>query len=442
MLTSLLAPLRSRAITTNKWIAAHPPPGPFRAGFWRSPIRGPWLTSVFGAILLVGIPVMFLTGLLSYLSYNPWLPGNDGRHGSGVLTFIPFHWPASPSWGYRVTQGLHVTLGVVLVPVVLAKLWSVIPKLFVWPPAKSPAHALERLSLFLLVGGAVLTFATGLLNIQYWYRFPGSFYVLHFYAAWVFVASAAAHVALKIPLMRAAFRERRLREELRTDLAHTDVEPFTAGGLVSEHPSAPTISRRGALGLVGAGSLTALVMVGPQTVGGPVSRLGLLSPRGGYDPGGGPNDFQVNTTAAEAQITPALVGGLWRLEVLGGSGPVVLDRADLFAMEQHEAQLAIACVEGWSTGNQRWRGVRLRDLARLCGVADPGSVYVESLQDGGAFGRGRLAGNQIAAGDSMLALQVNGADLSMDHGFPARIIVPNNPGVRNTKWVTRMTFET
>jgi DMSO/TMAO reductase YedYZ molybdopterin-dependent catalytic subunit len=336
---------------------------------------------------------------------------------------------------------LHVTLGVVLVPVVLGKLWSVIPKLFVWPPAKSPAQALERLSLFLLVGGAVLTFATGLLNIQYWYRFPGSFYVLHFYAAWVFVVSAAAHVALKIPVMRAAFRERRIRDELRVGLAATTPEPYTPDGLVSARPAAPTISRRGALGLVGAGSLTAFALVAPQTVGGPVSRLGLLSPRGGYDPGDGPNDFQVNTTANEAGITPAEVGGLWRLEIAGGENPLVLDRAALFAMEQHEASLAIACVEGWSSGNQRWRGVRLRDLAALSGVPNPGSVYVESLQSGGAFGRGRLAGNQIAAGNSLLALQVNGADLSLDHGFPARIIVPNNPGVRNTKWVTRLTFE-
>jgi DMSO/TMAO reductase YedYZ molybdopterin-dependent catalytic subunit len=35
---------------------------------------------------------------------------------------------------------------------------------------------------------------------------------------------------------------------------------------------------------------------------------------------------------------------------------------------------------------------------------------------------------------------VNGEDLSLDHGFPARVIVPANPGVHNTKWVTLMTF--
>jgi dTDP-L-rhamnose 4-epimerase len=42
---------------------------------------------------------------------------------------------------------------VVLVPVLLGKLWSVIPKLFEWPPARSLAHALERLSLLMLVVG-------------------------------------------------------------------------------------------------------------------------------------------------------------------------------------------------------------------------------------------------------------------------------------------------
>ena len=33
--------------------AVTPPPGPFRPGFWRSPLRGPWLTAVLGSLLLV-----------------------------------------------------------------------------------------------------------------------------------------------------------------------------------------------------------------------------------------------------------------------------------------------------------------------------------------------------------------------------------------------------
>ena len=131
-----------------KVMSGPPPPGPFRQTFWRSPVRGPWLTSVFGLLLLASIPVMFMTGLLSYAAYNPDLsPVNDETPGKGLLGFYLFSWPTHPVWLYRLNQGVHVTLGLVLVPVLLFKLWSVLPKLFEWPPLRSPAHALERLSL-------------------------------------------------------------------------------------------------------------------------------------------------------------------------------------------------------------------------------------------------------------------------------------------------------
>jgi DMSO/TMAO reductase YedYZ molybdopterin-dependent catalytic subunit len=119
---------------------------------------------------------------------------------------------------------------------------------------------------------------------------------------------------------------------------------------------------------------------------------------------------------------------------------VVLRRADLLAMEQHTASLPIACVEGWSTEDQDWSGVRLRDLARLAGVTRPATVLVRSLQRGGAFSQAALSAEQIMDPDSLLALRVNGADLSPDHGYPARVIVPANPGVHNTKWVASLTF--
>ncbi|GAA3066371.1 hypothetical protein GCM10020254_07410 [Streptomyces goshikiensis] len=181
--------------------AAGPPPGPTRPGFWRSPLRGPWLTAVFGLVLLAGVTVLFVTGLLSYAAYNPDLaPRNDQTPDKGWLGFYLFTWPTSPYWLYRLTQGVHTVLGVVPVPVLLAKLWSVIPKLFEWPPVRSLSHGLERLSLLLLVGGAGFTFVTGILNIQLDYIFPGSFYVLHFYGAWVFIGAFVLHVTFRLPV--------------------------------------------------------------------------------------------------------------------------------------------------------------------------------------------------------------------------------------------------
>ena len=81
--------------------------------------------------------------------------------------------------------------------------------------------------------------------------------------------------------------------------------------------------------------------------------------------------------------------------------------------------------------------MRLAELARLAGAADAGEVLVESLQARGVLRRATLSGAQVRAADALLALRVNGADLTPDHGFPARIIVPALPGVHCTKWVER-----
>jgi DMSO/TMAO reductase YedYZ molybdopterin-dependent catalytic subunit len=420
-------------------LAASGPPGPFRPGFWRSSLRGPWLTSVFGLVLLFGITIDFVTGLLSYAAYNPGLGAlNDQTPDKGPLGFYLFTWPTHPYWLYRLNQGVHVTLGIALIPVLLAKLWSVIPRLFGWPPVASPAQALERLSLVLLVGGAIFEFATGVLNIQLDYIFPGSFYTLHFYGAWVFIAAFTAHVALRLRKMWRGLRGLSLRAVLRTGTAATEPEPPDEDGLVSAAPSTATVSRRGALALVGAGSLALLVTTAGQSIGGALRSTALLAPHN-REPGSGPNGFQINKSAAGVGITAADIGPDWRLEV-HGTHRLVFTRPELLALPQHSAALPIACVEGWSTQDQNWSGLRLAQLAALAGVADASSVLVESVQRGGPFSQVLLAGNQIRDPLSLLALHVNGAPLSPDHGYPARVIVPANPGVNNTKWVRSLTF--
>jgi DMSO/TMAO reductase YedYZ molybdopterin-dependent catalytic subunit len=415
-------------------LEGHPPPGVRRLNRFRSPLRGPWLTSVFGLVLLVALPIVILTGLLSYIAYAPQL-GQAIPADVGWLRLPAFAWPTRPSWLYRLTQGLHVGLGLVIIPVVLAKLWSVIPKLFVWPPARSIAQLLERLSLLMLVGGVLFEIVTGVLNIQYDYIFGFSFYDAHYFGAWVMIAGFLTHIALKIPRMVTGLRSMSLREVLRTNRSDTRPEPPDPDGLVAADPAEPTISRRGALALVGSGALLVGVLTAGQTLGGASRGAALLLPRGR-----GRGDFPVNKTAVAAGIAPESVGASWRLVLRGGPAEVVLDRAALAGMPQHQARLPIACVEGWSTV-QTWSGVRLAELARLAGVPGPRAARVDSLQRGGAFGTATLQANQVGDPDALLALRVNGADLSLDHGYPARIIVPALPGVHNTKWVASIAFE-
>lgn len=415
----------------------HPPPGAERLQRWRSPLRGLWLTSILGATLLIGLPIVIITGLLSYIAYGPQfgqaIPGDVGW-----LKLPTFDWPTDPSWLYRLNQGLHVGLGLILIPIVLAKLWSVIPRLFVWPPGRSIAQVLERVSLVMLVGGILFEIVTGVLNIQYDYIFGFSFYTAHYFGAWVFIAGFVVHIVIKIPRMWVGLRSMSMRDVLRTNRADTQPQPYEPDGLVSVDPAPPTMSRRGALALVGGGAILMAVLTAGQTVGGFTRQFALLLPRGRSN-GDGPNDFPINRTARSAGIAPESTGDSWRLSLTGGAQPVSLDRAALLAMPQHTARLPIACVEGWST-TETWTGVRLRDLAELAGVADPASAFVSSLERRGAFSRATLQANQVADEDALLALKVNDADLSPDHGFPARIIVPAMPGVHNTKWVASIEF--
>ncbi|MFJ8579846.1 molybdopterin-dependent oxidoreductase [Micromonospora sp. NPDC093277] len=416
------------------FLAEHPLPGVATVHRrWRSP----WLTAVYGAVLLVGLPLVFLTGLLDYLAYSPQF-GQAFPHDVGWLRLPPFDWPTRPSWLFRLTQGLHVGLGITLVPVVLAKLWSVLPKLFVWPPARSLAQLLERLSLLLLVGGILFEIATGLLDIQYAYLFGFDFYTAHYFGAWVFAAALVTHVALRFRRMLTALRSRSLPEELTTVRAATRSEPPDPDDLVTARPGPATMSRRGALALVGGLSLLLAAVTVGQHFNGPWRRTALLLPRG-RQPGAGPTGFPVNRTADAAGVGAADTGPGWRLTLHTDGRRVALDRAGLLAMAQHTVTLPIGCVEGWSTV-QTWTGVRLRDLAALAGAAGITAAHVRSLEKTGLFRQATLQANQVLDPDSLLALRVNGVDLSLDHGYPARVIVPALPGVHCTKWVAAIEF--
>ena len=405
------------------------PPGPFRPGFWKSPLRGPWMTAVLGSLLLVLVTVVALTGFLSHAAYQPDL-GRNALVGTDVPFTTFFDWPTGPSWLYALTQGLHVNLGLVAVPVLLAKLWSVIPRLFQWPPVRTPAEGIERVAIALLVSSTGFLFATGIANMQYWYVFRFDFVQAHYYAAVVFVAALAVHLVVKVPVALRAYRSRGVLAPLRAGLAETRPEPD--GDTVAADPDPPTVSRRGLLAAVGGGSLALLVANAGQSVGGPLRSVAFLAPR---REGG----FPVNKTAAGAKVTEAMVGADYRLVLRGGPSELMLTLDELRELPQATHTLTLGCVEGWST-RQVWTGVPLSELARLAGVDDASELTVGSLQPAGVLRQATLARNQIVDSRSLLALSVGGERLSRDHGYPARIIVPGLPGVHNTKWVGALEF--
>jgi hypothetical protein len=355
--------------------------------------------AILGIALGVAFGTCFVTGVLSHLIQEPpsW-----------------FVWTSRPAGLYRVTQSVHVATGLASIPLLFAKLWVVYPKLFAWPPFENVAHLLERVSLVPLIGGGLFELFSGVANINQWYPWPFNFRTAHFAVAWITIGALIVHIGAKWATTRSALSRGR-----------PPPEPGVKRDALDR--------RRFLVGVFGTSGLVTLLTVG-QTLR-PLERLVLLAPR---RPSVGPQGFAVNRSAVEAGVVEAARRPDFRLTVEGRvARSLRLSLDEVRALPQHEATLPIQCVEGWST-SQRWRGVRVRDLLEQAGADTDAEVRVESLQQRGAFASSDLNRWHAHDRDTLLALDVDGEPLHIDHGFPLRLIGPNRPGVMQTKWVTRL----
>ncbi len=376
-------------------VALRPP----REEDFRSTLRGPEVAARVGLWLGICFTVAFLTGVWSHLYQDQprW------------LTI-----PTRPVWLYRVTQGLHYLSGTAAVPLLLVKLYSVYPKLFAEVPwhrtRQLVLHLLERLSIAVLVASAIFQLATGVLNTTEWYPWSFSFRATHYAVAWVVIGSLLLHVAVKLPAIRSAF-----------------ARPV-GDGEVPGHG----LTRRGLVRTAFGASAIAVLAV----AGGTVPWLRTLSVFETHD-GTGPQDLPVTRSAKAAGVVSTALAPSYSLEVVHAGRTRRLSLDELHAMPQHSETLPIACVEGWSA-SARWTGVRLRDLLDLIGAPEGATAVVESLQPSGAFRRSEVRGNLARDPLTLVALHLNGAPLSIDHGYPCRLIAPNRPGVLQTKWISRI----
>jgi len=178
-------------------------------------------------------------------------------------------------------------------------------------------------------------------------------------------------------------------------------------------------------------SATALVALTAGQAFDVLAPVNLFAPR---VKGQGPQDLPVNRTAAQAGVKTSARDPGWTLRVRGAERTRSYTRDELAAMTPAEAVLPIACVEGWST-SARWRGVRLSDLLDAAGVARGSRIRLESLQQHGPYRATTMPPEYAWDPLTLVALEVNGETLDLDHGYPARIIAPGRPGVLQTKWL-------
>jgi DMSO/TMAO reductase YedYZ molybdopterin-dependent catalytic subunit len=128
----------------------------------------------------------------------------------------------------------------------------------------------------------------------------------------------------------------------------------------------------------------------------------------------------------------------WKLRITGMvDEPIELSFAELLEREVVEADITLTCVSneigGRLLGTARWLGVRLDDLlAEASPTADADQIVGRSVD-------GYTCGFPLAAldgRDALVAIGMNGEPLPLEHGYPARLIVPGLYGyVSATKWL-------
>ena len=425
-----------------------------------SPTRTARTATVLGRLLGLAFVVCLLTGLYSHFLQEPaaWM-----------------RFPTSPVWLYQVSQGVHITAGIACVPLLLGKLYAVFPQLFQTPLVRHPVQLLERASIALFVASSILQLVTGLLNTYQWYPWPFPFKQVHFALSFVIIGSLAVHIAVKLPLItrywrardsydaegrfvepsreldpaRAEFtaaRELRARQaapEPRRGQAAAAPQPTGLVGRVTrwidgardghDVPRASVVSRRAFFTGVGVATGGAVVLTAGQSF----AALAPLNAFGPRQAGLGPNDLPINRTAAAARVLETAMDPAWRLTVANGDRELSFSAADLEAMRQGDERLPIACVEGWSQ-TAAWRGVRLVDLMGAVGAPADARLKFTSLEEKGGY-RIMLMGPEYATDPTTLvALELNGSRLDIEHGYPARVIAPGRPGVLQTKWLSRI----
>jgi DMSO/TMAO reductase YedYZ molybdopterin-dependent catalytic subunit len=286
------------------------------------------------------------------------------------------------------------------------------------PLRANTADVLERVSLVPLVGGSIFMLFTGTANIARWYPWRFFFPRGHYWVAWVTIGALIVHIGARQASARAA-------------LARGGASAIRSPAPAADR--APAIGRRALLAWAGAASAGLTLTTAGQTVG--FLRAAVkFAPR---RPDIGTQGLPVNKAAGEAGVEQSARDPNWRLVIEAeGEERLALDLVQLEALPRRRAELPIACVEGWSR-SASWSGVPMRDLLDRVQVASYDEVDVISLEDG-LYGRSTLSARQVRDRDTMLALELNGERLNLDHGYPVRLITPNRPGVLQTKWVTRL----
>ena len=123
----------------------------------------------------------------------------------------------------------------------------------------------------------------------------------------------------------------------------------------------------------------------------------------------------------------------WDFSVYGLVGkPARWTWGEFGGLPRVRARSDIHCVTRWSRFDNLWEGVRVRDVLERAGVL-PEARYAIVHAEQGFTSNLPLA--ELMHDDVLLADKHDGVDLTPDHGWPLRLVVPRRYFWKSAKWV-------
>jgi DMSO/TMAO reductase YedYZ molybdopterin-dependent catalytic subunit len=130
---------------------------------------------------------------------------------------------------------------------------------------------------------------------------------------------------------------------------------------------------------------------------------------------------------------PAIDIEEWRFRIWGlVEREATLDHREFLALPRVQVRSDIHCVTAWSRLDNLWEGVAASEVIRLAG-AKPGARHAMVHGAGGFTANLRL--EDLLQPDVLFAIRHDGKDLTPEHGWPVRLVVPRLYFWKSAKWL-------
>jgi len=123
----------------------------------------------------------------------------------------------------------------------------------------------------------------------------------------------------------------------------------------------------------------------------------------------------------------------WDFRVFGAvEQPVRWTWAEFQALPQVTMRSDVHCVTRWSRFDNEWRGVAFREVLRHVAAKSEARFAVIHAEQGFTT---NLPLAELTQDDVLFAHQHDGRDLTPEHGWPLRLVVPRHYFWKSAKWV-------